>query len=264
MEASKALLSLWQACGLNFYQLRAKSLSSKEYLKWAGALKQAHPELHIIANDRATEALRHQDYFSGLHLGQEDLLRLQENIVQELVRRSLEAHVQANTKQKNKAPLRFFLGLSTHNSVQIQKALGASACRESSKGQAFEQWQPAKESCKSSIPWDYIALGPCFHTSSKKKAQGALKSAALQKALEVFFSLRGKMKPPPALVLIGAIRSSRMAVLQKMIETSFARAASNEMPPIYVAAIQAAKEGLEEIKALRRPLGARESLACLC
>ena len=133
------VLNLWQECGLFYYQLRAKGLSSEQYLSLAIELRREFPAMFIIVNDRAAEALSHPEVFSGLHLGQEDLAALDLQTKIEL----LAARGHHKTKSAN-----FILGLSTHNAKEIEDALLAQS--------------------ETGIAWDYIALGPCFSTYSKK------------------------------------------------------------------------------------------------
>ena len=216
LDALKQKLAMWQSCGLTYFQLRAKSISALEYLRLAEKLQAAYPQMQILANDFAKAALSEPQLFCGLHLGQEDLRELKNS---DKKTRDALYNLSHETKTKSKT---FILGLSTHGAAQIQKAL----TREDA------------------IAWDYIALGPCFATSSK--TQGSLdrpsRASAVSpppsnspspplslpefaEALEIFLEVL--LEPLPSfkqknsgtkqglqtLVLIGGIRAQNIAEL---------------------------------------------------
>ena len=123
---------MWESCSLDFCQLRAKKAKPQEYIQLGQSLRQHNPRMRLIANDFAKEAVENTEIFSGLHLGQEDLKGLEETTKEKLI-------------EKSRKKEGFILGLSTHNSKQIQRAVETPFC------------------------WDYLALGPCFPTLSKRK-----------------------------------------------------------------------------------------------
>jgi len=123
--------------GLEVQQLRAKSLSGREFLAWAERLAGVVPQL--IVNDRADIArLVHA---AGVHVGQFDL-PLQE------VRRLAPESGSGGDPDKSwdkrcdkRCDKRWIVGVSTHNPAQIA---AAAATRP-----------------------DYLAVGPVFPTASK-------------------------------------------------------------------------------------------------
>lgn len=197
-NALKQKLRMWENCGLSYYQLRAKSMSALDYLRLAEKLRSLTPQMRLLANDFAKTALSHPDLFCGLHLGQEDLLGL--------------SRADPKTRQRlydlSHGSSNFVLGLSTHRPKEIRLALRA----------------------QDAIAWDYIALGPCFTTSSKKKTQKksnktlaeplassipAIPLGEFTEALKVLLSLKEEntlkaKHSPQTLVLIGGIRSKNI------------------------------------------------------
>ena len=229
----RQLIHTWEECQLSHYQLRIKAASPQQYVQTAKILANAQPKLKIIANDFWQEAIdpTHQCIFHGLHLGQEDL-----NALKEQQRNKLAHH-----KRQNKS---FILGLSTHNSQQIATA--------------FHH----QTSCY--IDWTYLALGPCFHTLSKNKAQPYQGSQPLKglseerfcQAVHTFIQQAyhyQKMDIP--LVLIGGISSQNIDLLIERLQKAGAFSLRQDKAPItiVVAAIGAAKNK-NEIMAIRQAL----------
>jgi thiamine-phosphate pyrophosphorylase len=93
------LLIAWQKAGITFFQLRAKSLSLKEYQQLAGEI-QAHTDLALIVNDHYSLATQ-ESKFAGFHVGQDDL-----------------------PEEERGAALAMacLKGISTHNEIQVCKA----------------------------------------------------------------------------------------------------------------------------------------------
>lgn len=108
-----------QAARVTLLQYRDKSGNARQMLEQARELRrQLDPSVKLIMNDRADLALAAD--FGGVHVGQEDLSP-------EGARRVVGA--------------RLWVGVSTHNPEQVQRADRTSA--------------------------DYIAIGPVFATASK-------------------------------------------------------------------------------------------------
>lgn len=236
-NALKQKLAMWQSCGLTYYQLRAKSISNLEYLKLAENLQSTHPQMQILANDFAKAALSHPKLFCGLHIGQEDLRGLSASDKE--TREALYNLSRSSCKAKS-----FILGLSTHKAAQIRFALTA----------------------EDAIAWDYIALGPCFATSSKTQktleaalprlpstpsisASSPISQIPLEKfteALETLLTIKQdkslKSKQiPETLVLIGGIRASNITDLFQRAKIAEAAKFFRIVP----AAIQAAENKQE-------------------
>ena len=201
-------LSLWKQWGLSYYQLRAKGVTGDEYSSIALTLKQEFPDLHIIANDFADEAIHHPDLFSGLHLGQEDL--------QQLGFRSSTRRLLAQRCSSNEDS--FILGISTHNSEEIVSTL------------LSEEEIP--------LPWSYIALGPCFPSQSKKsqKNDALFKNELLAEAVRVFARQNSQRSTELALVLIGGITRDNAKSLFHVVHS-----VSPRILPV-IAAIQSARK----------------------
>ena len=237
---------------MRYYQLRAKSMSAISYLRLAEKLQAAYPQMHILANDFAKTALSHPQLFYGLHLGQEDLRELSRSD-----RKTKEALYNLSHETKT-----FILGLSTHKASHIRSALRVE--------------QP--------IAWDYIALGPCFATSSKTQESRPLYTPSvssvpsdtspaissvissvdftealnsllaqehqIEKKIEQKSSSKSKQNPP-TLVLIGGIRTKNIrSLLQR---PAIAKTVNSFR--IVAAAIQAAEEK-EEIDQILKFLSA--------
>ena len=201
-------VSLWKQWGLSYYQLRAKEVTGEEYCSIALTLKQEFPDLHIIANDFAYEAIHHPDLFSGLHLGQEDLQQLG---FRNSIRRLL-------AKRCSSIEARFILGISTHNTGEIVSTLSS------------EEETP--------LPWSYIALGPCFPSQSKKnqKNDTLFKNELLVEAVRVFARQNSQRSTDLALVLIGGITRDNAKLLFHVVHS-----VSPRISPV-IAAIQSARE----------------------
>ncbi len=214
--SSLQLLSLWQRLGLTYYQLRAKNTSPSDYMQAAKELKAAFSDLHIIANDHAKVALEHPDIFSGLHLGQEDFASLGKEMIKALTERTGQRFPEREEQGRS-----YLLGLSTHNSLQIQTALDPNSAVH--------------------LPWSYLALGPCFPTSSKPQGKDpVLSREEFIKAVTAFMALPFEKRP--ALVLIGGIEAANLQrLLTRLLVASTDIAPEKRVKPS-VAAIGVARE----------------------
>ena len=209
-------LTLWQECGITYYQLRAKQLQASEYLQLAQNLCQAHPKLHILANDFAEQALDHPSVFSGLHLGQEDWTQLNIDVKRHLIER-----------KRSASP--FVAGLSTHNALQMEHALNQD------------------KQARQHISWDYLALGPCFTTTSKNASTlPALSDTVLAKAIITFAKLSTSKQ---TLVLIGGIKNNNIAPLLQLVSKLL-----DNRTKIAIASIQAIRNRDELIRILGKLL----------
>ena len=117
-EILRQRITMWEACGLGYYQLRAKAATEAEYLSLAAKLKEACPNMNILANDFASLAIAEPAVFSGLHLGQEDLAELKKTD-----RETMEAlrELRHEARKKERSP--FILGISSHNAKELGSAL---------------------------------------------------------------------------------------------------------------------------------------------
>jgi len=115
------VVDAWLDAGVRVIQLRAKETASGEFLRLADEVARRSKAMGalFIVNDRADIAVMADA--AGVHLGQDDLRP-------EDARRVVGARV---------------IGLSTHNDVQLTRALDA--------------------------PVDYVAIGPVFETQSKAR-----------------------------------------------------------------------------------------------
>ncbi|MDH5655024.1 MAG: thiamine phosphate synthase [Spirochaetia bacterium] len=189
------ILKLWQDFQIPYYQLRAKGLSENDYVDLAENLKERFPSFKILANDFLVSSLDRNDIFSGVHLGQEDLLLLSSGQIKMLADRCRDGT--------------FIAGISTHNEIQVKKALS-------------HLQDPAGDSeDKERICWSYIALGPVFKTSSKPGGKDPVIS---QKDREnIFhkiksFSVLENKNDLPEIVLIGGLTAGSF---QKLVYGNF-------------------------------------------
>jgi thiamine-phosphate pyrophosphorylase len=148
--------------GCTLIQYRAKRLAVREALAQARELRRLLPGITLIMNDRADLCLAAG--FDGVHLGQDDLSP-------EGARSILGAGA--------------IVGLSTHNSVQLEEALAK--------------------------PVDYVAIGPVFATGSKPNPDPVVGLEGVSEAR----SLRDASGRVLPLVAIGGItRGNAQAVLK--------------------------------------------------
>jgi thiamine-phosphate pyrophosphorylase len=148
--------------GCTLMQYRPKSLNAREALAQARELRRLLPGVTLIMNDRADLCLA--SGFDGVHVGQEDLSPEGARLVVGAER---------------------FVGLSTHNTGQINSALAK--------------------------PVDYVAIGPVFTTSSKQNPDPVVGVAGVSEARR----LRDESGKTLPLVAIGGItRANAEAVLK--------------------------------------------------
>ena len=185
------LLHDWRDDGLGFFQLRAKNIDAAAYLALASRLKEQAPSVHIIANDRLSVVSNNRGLFSGLHLGQEDLAGIRDNAVTAAELRRLAADG-------------FLLGLSTHNAAQLVEA---SRHMRDDRAAEFESTPWGAPGL-----WHYLALGPCFETSSRSgPANPVLGVAGLRDCVKALQKQRlaGQAGHVSRLVLIGGLNVER-------------------------------------------------------
>jgi thiamine monophosphate synthase len=217
------LLDLWSGEGAAFFQYRAKSLSSLERGKrLASILPLAlSRRLRCIINDDFGLAL--SGLGDGFHLGHEDRASLTagERI---LLRDALKGRVHPLHHGSERLS-----GLSTHSAEQLAEAL---ALHESGD-----------------FPLSYVALGPCFPTSSKTEGLYPLVSAdVIGQNLGLLHSRGLSSSLPPDLVLIGGISPDVLPGLIDGIVEALRRRGSDALLKdprplhVYMASISAAAD----------------------
>jgi thiamine-phosphate pyrophosphorylase len=162
LQAVRAHALALAEAGCTLLQYRAKRLSAREALRHARELRRVLPEITLIMNDRADLCVGAG--FDGVHLGQEDL---------------------SPTGARQVLGTKGFVGLSTHNTIQMSAALAE--------------------------PVDYVALGPVFATGSKMNPDPVVGLAGVSEARR----LRDEAGQGLPLVAIGGItRANAEAVLK--------------------------------------------------
>jgi len=153
--APREVLSQWLDAGVRLVQLRAKTLALGPFVDLAAPMAAAcrSAGATFIVNDRADVA--RLSHAAGVHVGQDDLSPAE-------VRRVMPAAV--------------WIGLSTHNDAQLDRALQASTA-----------------------PVSYIATGPVFATSTKANHDPVIGLEGVSRAAR---RMQGSGKP---LVAIGGI-----------------------------------------------------------
>jgi thiamine monophosphate synthase len=168
------IVSLWRRNGLAYFQLRAKGYSEEFYIRRAEVLKSEFPDMSIIANDFASAAVQRSDLFAGLHIGQEDLLLLDQNGI-DRINRCVEG-------------AGFIVGLSTHNLSQVRSVIDGRRFRDS-------------------VRWSYIAVGPVFATGSKPLGRDPV--IMEEERRSILAAIGGSIRAGGALevILIGGLNS---------------------------------------------------------
>ena len=192
------LPGMWVDSGIHFFQLRAKEISSQEYLDLSRSLKIRYPNAHIIANDFVALALDFPELFSGVHLGQEDFQNLDTDLSKKLAERcrNFDTSGYSNLNEG------FIAGLSTHDLGQVQSVIETSSERSSDMPD-----------------WSYIAIGPMSPTNSKptgsdpvlgEREREEIFQYLGEKYIQANQEKKRKIKPNIFIVLIGGLTAARL------------------------------------------------------
>ncbi|MCB1309536.1 MAG: thiamine phosphate synthase [Leptospiraceae bacterium] len=225
------VIAQWQELGLRLYQLRAKGLQTLPYADLAAKLRRAFPEMRIIANDMVDAVINDPEQFYGLHLGQSDVAGLSD------ARRARLLHLRAGRSS-------FLLGTSTHNLNQLSAALNQRP--DVLNDLRALPGDIANTRKNAQLPWDYVALGPCYPTHSKPTGMDPVITIEEIRfiLMEAAHQLQGK-----TLVFIGGLTRARIAELLAVLKGLRKTGSTDTIQPVF-ALIGAAMDATELRKIL--------------
>jgi len=167
-----------------FFQLRIKNLSLREVEDILYDLTQLYKNIKIILNDYWQIFNKAQ----GIHLGIEDISKIDD------LKAIFNSYSFANSIEEwLKNQDQYILGISTHN---------------------FEQFQNIYNIYKDYL--GYLAIGPCFSTTTKKLDYDILNVSEILRILEFIVQER----IPQSIVFIGGINQDNLKKLYSLIETN--------------------------------------------
>lgn len=167
-----------------FYQLRIKDLSLREVEEVINHFNQLYKNIKIILNDYWQIFYKAQ----GIHLGIEDISKIDD------LKAIFNSYSFSNSIEewlKNQG--QYIFGISTHN---------------------FEQFQNVYNIYKDYL--GYLAIGPCFSTTTKKLNYDILNKTEILRIME--FIVQEKIQQ--SIVFIGGINQDNLKKLYSLIETN--------------------------------------------
>ncbi len=167
-----------------FFQLRIKNSSLREVEDVLYNLNQLYKNIKIILNDHWQIFYKAQ----GIHLGIEDISKIH-NLKTILNSYNFANNIEEWLRNHNQ----YILGISTHN---------------------FEQFEKIYNIYKNYL--GYLAIGPCFYTTTKNLDYDILNEKEILRIIE--FIVQEKI--PQSIVFIGGINQDNLKKLYSLIETN--------------------------------------------